>query len=556
MAWWLAVLAVAAFTYLHGLDGQHIWRIGDEMPYAQVTRMTAQSGEWLPLKAFDPHLETTKPPLLFWAGIVATDGGDVWTLWRLRFPIVVVTFLSALLVFLVGRRLAGAGTGLLAAVVFLGCASTFRYGRPFLTNLPETLFVFGPLALAVGRPERLERWWFWLLATLCLGLACWVKSFALVAPVGLTYAWWLLARRGRRWGEFVRRDTLRLAVLGLGGLGLFALWPLLDPEGQKVWEQFVLRENLGKVGSDGNYLVEMLAGRHSVWRTWFGHLVNAGLYAPLLVFLAFDAWRRRRALSEAEKGLWILVLAFLVAYTFPTHRQENYLLPTVPALALLMALRWQAAFGKHAWRISSIVTLVAGLVACAFVLLVVSAGIGIGWSDYGPLDLAVPVLAVLASLVGLVRLTAARFAVPLAVLLAYGSIACVTAPFEGPKGRFPAEVRDEVRAAVLVPSSFRATEESYRFLLPLADPVAYHPEAGLPRHGPSPSRFDLRPAVVRADPGATPAPLTHPRLTWMERGRRLTLETRLSGTALRALLVERRLEVLVRDDVLMAPTFR
>ena len=59
--WWAALLVVAAFSYLYGLDGQYVPRIGDEMPYAQVTRVTAASGQWLPLKADDPFLENTKP---------------------------------------------------------------------------------------------------------------------------------------------------------------------------------------------------------------------------------------------------------------------------------------------------------------------------------------------------------------------------------------------------------------------------------------------------------------------------------------------------------------
>jgi 4-amino-4-deoxy-L-arabinose transferase-like glycosyltransferase len=553
--WWGALLALAAFTYLYGLDGQHIPRIGDEMPYAQVTRMTAASGRLLPLRAVDPALENTKPPLLFWMGIAATDGGRTWTLWRLRFPIVVTTFLCALFVFALGRRLAGTGAGLLSAVVFLGWFSTFRYGRPFLTNLPETLFVFAPFALAVESPARLDRWWFWIVNALYLGFACWVKSFALVAPVGLAYAWWMLARRGWRWGEFFRRDAAKLAFLGVVGLGLFLLWPLLDPEGGAVFQQFVGRENLGKLGSEGSYFVEMFAGRHSVWRTWFGHLVNAGLYAPLFAFLAVGAWRDRRNLSEPEKALWILVLAFLVAYTIPTHRQENYLLPTVPALAILSALRWQA-FGKHAWRISSIVTLVSGLVACAFVLLVVVGTTGVAPSDYSALDLAVPPLVVLGSLVGLVRWRAARFTVPLAVLLAYASIACIPRPFEGPKGRFDAATQARLGRVVLVPSNFRVAEESYRFLLPRAEPVAYDLRQGLPQPPPSESRFDLRPAILRASPGETPKPAGHPRLTWIEVGRRLTLESRLDSDALRGLLIDLRIDTLVREDVAMVPTFR
>ena len=46
-------------------------------------------------------------------------------------------------------------------------------------------------------------------------------------------------------------------------------------------------------------------------------------------------------MSLEEKGLWILVLSFLIVYSVPSQRQENYLLPSVPALAVLIAMRWR-----------------------------------------------------------------------------------------------------------------------------------------------------------------------------------------------------------------------
>ena len=547
MAWWAALLALAAFAYLFGLDGQNIPRIGDEMPYAQVTRLTGASGHWLPLRAPEA-LENTKPPLLFWMGIVATDWGRAYTLERLRLPIVLVTFLVAVVVLLLGRRLMGLAGGLVAAVVFLGWFSTFRYGRPFLTNLPETLFVFAPFACAVAKPERLEWWGFWFLATLALGLACWTKSFALVAPVGLAYSWWILSRRGWRWGEWLRRDGPKLALLGLGGLALFGVWPLVDPDGQAVWDQFVGRENLGKLGSKRGYFEEAFAGPHSLWRLWFGHLANAGLYAPLLVALAWDAWKRRRVLSEPERALWILVLAFLVAYTIPSHRQENYLLPTVPALAVLTALRWQA-FSRLAWRASAVATLLAGAAACGFVLLVVNAGYLAG-SDWPLVALTVPVLVVVLSLVTLLRARTAPTLFPLAVLLALLSIACVTSPFEGPKGRFPPASEALVAGSPLrVPSNFRSTEETYRFLMPRTSPQPY--PVGEPVHLVTSGSTDASPIVRRVTPGA-PADVDGVSLgSWQERGRRLTLETRLDAAGLRELFLHADTSALVREDVLL-----
>jgi hypothetical protein len=52
-------------------------------------------------------MRNTKPPLLFWQGIASTGWGRRWTLWDLRYPSLVYTLLTALLVFLLGSRLSG-----------------------------------------------------------------------------------------------------------------------------------------------------------------------------------------------------------------------------------------------------------------------------------------------------------------------------------------------------------------------------------------------------------------------------------------------------------------
>lgn len=138
----LIVLAVAA--YLLGLPSLRMPTNGDEMIYAQITRATAASGHWLPLQSEMPDMVNTKPPLLFWQGLVTTDWARQWSLVGLRWPSVGWTFATALLAGLVAWRATGgdAAKGVLAAAIYLAFLSTYRYGRPFLTNPPETFWVF------------------------------------------------------------------------------------------------------------------------------------------------------------------------------------------------------------------------------------------------------------------------------------------------------------------------------------------------------------------------------------------------------------------------------
>ena len=135
--WLLYVLAalLAVFVYFFDLEGQHIPKNGDEFPYAHITRLTAASGHYLPLQSELFEMRNTKPPLLFWQGIASTHWGADWTLWHLRYPSVIYTLLTALLVFLLGWRLSREpGKGVIGALAFLAFFSTYRFGRPFLTN--------------------------------------------------------------------------------------------------------------------------------------------------------------------------------------------------------------------------------------------------------------------------------------------------------------------------------------------------------------------------------------------------------------------------------------
>src|SRR6516225_9379948 len=48
LIWYGLATALAIFGYFYGLDSDHIPRNGDELPYAQITRLTAATGHWLP----------------------------------------------------------------------------------------------------------------------------------------------------------------------------------------------------------------------------------------------------------------------------------------------------------------------------------------------------------------------------------------------------------------------------------------------------------------------------------------------------------------------------
>src|SRR5574343_791524 len=121
LIWGIALLCIATFTYFFGLDSLQIPKNGDEFPYAHITRLTAESGHLLPLQSTLENMRNTKPPMLFWQGVLSTHWGQDWTLWQLRYPNVLYTLATAILVGLLGWKCGQhkVSTGLLAAVLWL-----------------------------------------------------------------------------------------------------------------------------------------------------------------------------------------------------------------------------------------------------------------------------------------------------------------------------------------------------------------------------------------------------------------------------------------------------
>ncbi|MEM8886262.1 MAG: phospholipid carrier-dependent glycosyltransferase [Planctomycetota bacterium] len=527
----LAALALAVVAYFAGLDGLHIPKNGDEYVYVHIARVTAGTGQWLPLASELDGMRNTKPPLLFWQGIASTGWGEHWSYARLRYPNVLYTLLTALLAGVMAARLGGGRTtGLIAAAAYLAFFTTYRYGRPYLTNAPEVfwLFLAASVVIVGGEATRRSRLLVPLAYGAIVGIAMLYKSFVLLLPAGIAMTWWYLRGRGYRWRAFLLFDTYRLALIALVALGTFALWFALDPDPASVWQEFVIQENFGKVAR-GNYFVDLFVGRSSLPTLGFGFVLNAGLLAFPFVALLVGTWRRRRELSEAERTIWIWVVAVLFAFCLPSKRSARYLLPAMPAIAVLLSLRW-AHMPRYVFSMSAIG---AGLTMLA--LGVLAAGISLS----GRFDFSYGIVHALVVLAGLLVVGAAMarrqwtgvLVLP-AIFVLYLSITTFLHPFESAPGRYDASTVDAMRGRrVAAPGNFRAKWERYRFLLPGAEIAGYW---------------------VPAPPGPEPFVIESERtVEGREVAARWDLRTRHSGRQIRELVLEGRWEHVVRREFLV-----
>jgi len=479
MHWLLYGLAVllAVFVYFFDLDGQHIPKNGDEYPYEHITRLTAESGHFLPLQSELKDMRNTKPPMLFWQGIVSTRWGQEWTLWQLRYPSVIYTLLTSLLIFLLGWKLSrDPAQGVGGALAFLAFFSTYRFGRPFLTNPPEVFWLFLPFfVLLYWRATAFASRLVPLLLGVVIGIGLLYKSFALLLPVGLCLSWWYLRQRDYKIVPFIVSDAWKLALVAVLSLAIFGLWFLLDPQPQTIWQEFVVKENAGKFDPhSAGYLAKLLWGASSMWVLALGYPLNAGLLAFPVIGLMIDALRRRTQLSDAEKMLWIWLLVMFFVFSLPSQRSSRYLLAAMPALAVLCALGWER-IGRP-WFMGTLVLAMAAVAGLAYLSLRLQGALpeaALYAAPYWAL-LAATLLLALAALL-LPALT--RPGASVVVLLVFLSLAAFLRPFDGALGNYSAETqRRVVGTEVWVPYDFNAKYELYRFLLPGARIQGYREE--------------------------------------------------------------------------------
>ncbi len=483
---WAALVFVACVVYLYGLGGPYAPTNGDEMVYIHIARLTAASGQWLPLLSDIANLRNTKPPLLFWQAMVAGDWGQNWSLLALRLPSVIYTFLTAtgmgLLAWRIRRDLR---TVCLTVLLYLLFFSTFRYGRVYLTSAPETFWLGLPLfyllwsltgtqAQSRAPLQHLGPIAYTLFG-LAMGLGLAYKSFALIAPASATLWLAILLSAAQQQGARPAWPMLWKTTLGVGwsvvvALGLFGLWFALDPDPASVWAEFVVGENAGKMSGQRGYWHAALHGDYPMWQQLFAYPENAGLLALPVLGMGWlglrqlFAWRKLPAVSPAMVVLLVWLAIWLIVFTIPSQRSARYVIPAMPALALVMGLYWDRI--AKPWHWLTVLVLLPALVIMARVAWVIH-GMDVGSAATGLWALLTLGCGMLLALWGLLRPRWSGVAALTTCLAIYAGFGAMVEPLSSPHAAYSQEAQGQLRnASIAVPNGFTGQYERYQFVLP------------------------------------------------------------------------------------------
>lgn len=328
---WLALVLLCLCLYLPGFFTiPPVDR--DEARFAQATKQMLETGDFVAIR-FQDAPRNKKPVGVYWlqaATAVVFGGQDHDRIWAYRLPSLIGACAGVLLTYWAGLPLFGRRASLIAAALFaasllLGVEA--RLAKTDAVLLATIVAAQGALArLYVGAAAEAERplllaLFFWA----ALGVGILVKGPMALLVVGLTVLTLVLWERRAGW-------LLELKPLLGVPLALLIVLP---------WALAIGVETDGRFFSDafsGDLLPKLLGGHEShgalpgyylvaaVVTFWSGALFFLPAVAQAITF-RHDA-RFRFALAWA-------VPTWLVLEIVPT-KLPHYVLPTYPALALLM----------------------------------------------------------------------------------------------------------------------------------------------------------------------------------------------------------------------------
>ncbi len=320
---WIAVaLAGSALwiLYLFGLTRTGLLS-ADEPRYAAIGRAMAITGDWITPRLWaQPWFE--KPALLYWMTATGFDLGlsdDLAP--RLPVALASIAFLILFWWWLrrqYGRRVAGYASGILATSV-----GWLAYSRVAVTDLPLSVCFAASMLLALSGTAAG--------AGVFLGLAILAKG--LVPLVLFLPAVW-----------YLRRELQRLVlILGVAVL-VAAPWYVLVTwrNGPTFLNEFFVKQHFERFATGA------LQHERPVWFYLPVLLAAVFPWTPLTVAL----FRKSLYAGKRERFLLGWALFGLVFFSASRNKLPGYLLPLLPALAILMGIalselanaRWILAF--------------------------------------------------------------------------------------------------------------------------------------------------------------------------------------------------------------------
>lgn len=334
----LLLAGFCAFLFLYGI-GQFGLIGADEPRYAQVAREMLEHHDWItPTLAGQPWLE--KPPLYYWQAALSYSIFGVHD-WAARLPSVLDATLLVLAIYFFLRRFRR-GFEIDGALIAASCAGITGYARAASTDMP----------LVAAYTTALLGWWAWRqsgkrgsLLIFYVGLAFGTLAKGPVAPVlaAVTIAFYATLVREYR---LITRTLWPLGILVFCIL-TFPWYVAVQVRNPDFFREFILEHNWDRFSTNLYhhpepfwYYVPVLG---LALMPWVVFVAAAFVHSVRLWLAEYKSHREPVSEPDSDSGhdlscftcCWLIVP--FVFFTFSYSKLPGYILPSVPAAAILLA---------------------------------------------------------------------------------------------------------------------------------------------------------------------------------------------------------------------------
>ena len=330
---YLSILALCALCFVvlfFQLGDRPLWDV-DEGMHAATSKDMVLTGDWVTTRVNGENFYDKTVLFNWFAAISFLVFG--FTEFAARLPAAVLGLATVLVIYALGRRLFSYRAGLLGGAVLITCPLFIVLSRTVMHDISLAFFIslalyFFYTAYVNQRHRRIRLF------------ACYASlGFAVLAkgPIGLLLPGMII-------GLFLlvkgRLNFLKEMALGWGALIFLIVaapwYVLISMRNPDYISYFILKQNFG------NFLSKTQATHPRSFYYYIPVLLSGMLPWSCFVPLAFLQPLNRK-LQKIDDGVLFLLCWFLVIFLFfsaASSKLGTYLLPALPAVALLIGRAW------------------------------------------------------------------------------------------------------------------------------------------------------------------------------------------------------------------------